>query len=240
MTRPRRASRAWGWAASAAVGVLGIAAVAMQSGCEGVAAAAVLFRDTDVKAVYTLPDRSMAVLVDDPKNQLRDVNGPGRVMANITYHLHQNRKRAGLSESTEIFGVSDIRVLQREVGSEAFAEMPIDEIGRRLGADMVLYAEVLSAGARVAGGLYRPNAVVDVKLINSADGSRIWPNPGNDLSGPGPGYVVTVEEEHEASAISNRSVEYEMMRRLAEEIGKEIAQLFYKHRGKEPGDMLPG
>ncbi|MEO0965442.1 MAG: hypothetical protein AAFY08_10010 [Planctomycetota bacterium] len=236
MTHRRVATRLTPLVAAA----LGLTTLGMQSGCEGVAAAAVVFRDTDVKAVYTLPDRSMAVLVDDPKNQLRDVNGAGRVLANITYHLHQNRKKAGLSESTEIFGVSDVRALQREVGPEAFAAMPIDEIGRELGAEMVLYAEVLSAGARVAGGLYKPNAVVEVKLVNAEDGRRIWPNPGTSMSGPGPGYVKTIEEEYEASAITDRSVEFQMMRRLAEEAGKEIAQLFYKHRGKEPGDMLPG
>jgi hypothetical protein len=228
--------RGWGSAVALAVGLLTAAA---QTGCEGVAAAAVVFRDTDIKAVTTLPDRSLAVLIDDPKNQLRDVNGPGRVVSNVTYHLHQNRRKAGISEETEIFGISDVRALQREVGEEAFAAMPIDEIGRRLGAEVVLYGEVLSAGARVAGTLYQPNAIVEVKLVNSEDGSRVWPNPGNAFSGPGPGYVKTIEREHETSEITDRSVEFQLMRQLAEEVGKEIAQLFYKHRGKEPGDLLP-
>jgi len=224
----------------AIAGCLGLAALLTQTGCEGVAAAAVVFRDTDIKAVYTLPDRSMAVLVDDPKNQLRDVNGPGRVIANTTYHLHQNRRKASLSQETEIFGVSDLRALQREVGASDFATMPVDEVGRRLGAEMVLYAEVLSAGARVAGELYKPNAIVEVKLINAEDGRRIWPNPGSDLGGPGPGFVKQIEEEYETTDITNRDIEFELMRKLAEEIGKEIAQLFYKHRGVEPGDKLPG
>ncbi|MEM6332545.1 MAG: hypothetical protein AAF823_04315 [Planctomycetota bacterium] len=227
-------------AKAAGLGVALLVIAVNLAGCEGLAAAAVVMRDTDIRAVYKLPDRSLAVVVDDPKNQLRDPNATGRVVSNATYYLHLNRSKAGLSADTEIFGVSDLRELQRQTGVDAFAQMPIDAIGRELGADQVIYAEVLSAGARVAGDLYRPNATIEVKIVNSKDGRRIWPNPGGDLTRPGPGHLKAIELEFESSKIRDRSVEFELMRRLAEEVGKEIAQLFYKHRGDEPGDDLPG
>lgn len=207
-------------------------------GCEGPAAVMDAFQNGEpVAALYILPDVRTVVVVDDPKNFM---GNPGLVRQIGTTAVHFLRHEQAL-ETAEFVEPRDIALLEARL-DEKWTSMPIAEIGRRLGAEQVIYARIKQVTMHVAGNVYRPEAVLDVKVLQSADGKRLWPNATAlpDPEKAAPSHTLTIQMKYETrdSRYFGDATPDDLARKLAERIGQELAQLFYDWRRPPAGQTL--
>ncbi len=188
-----------------------------------------------VKAVHTFetPRRTL-VIVDDPKNALGDPNYPAVVGANVGFHLKKNE----VLTAEQIVSQDHLATLAARMG-DRYATTPIDQIGSRLNAEQVIYVLIRSVKMQVAGAYYHPVAVVEVKVIDAVNGSRLFPKPGeyNDPKTSPPGHTLSVELKRQTVDLNRRHTGSMLARTLAERVGLQVAQLFYEH---VPPDDSPG
>lgn len=198
------------------------------SACEPVNFVLTAFDDDRIPAQYTLAQGPVLVLVDDPNHHLGDPSLPNLVAASAGQHIEAN-----ISKTTAI-SIDKLAALKREKGS-AFDTMPVTSIGKALGATQVVYVLVESAGISGEPGLFRPQANVRVNVMDVATGKRVFPgvssdNPMAATQGPDKlGFAMEIKlnyTQSEQSPIGETAV---LMRALANEMGLQIAQLFFKH-----------
>lgn len=211
-------------------------AMTMLAGCEPVNYVLFAFEDDRIPAQYKLVEKaSVVVLVDDPEHHLGSSALPSLVAAWATESLNKNLKK------TTAVAVADVVELSRKVG-EDFKNMPVDQVGSEVGATQVIYVLVESAGITGDPGLYRPQAVVRVNVIDVATGSRLFPytdqiNPEATQKQSGQrGVAVEVKLPFTTSDQSPIGETAVLMQKLAEKIGVNVAQVFYKHHP----DPVPG
>jgi hypothetical protein len=218
----------------AAAAVLALA-VLSAAGCKGPGFLAyVIAGPKKIPARYTLEPRPTLVIVDDPSRALGDPNYATVVGANVGFHLKQNQ---ALPE-TMIVSQDKLSALASELG-EDYASTPVDRIGARLGADQVVYVLVRSVTMQVAPGYFKPLAVVEVKVIDTPTGRRLFPDPGvyQDPRQMPPGHTLSIEMTRQTLDPGHRQAAATLARSLSEKIGLEVAQLFYRHA---PIDTSPG
>jgi len=190
-----------------------------------------------VPAVYELEDRSTLIFVDDPRDVFADPNLALTVAVNIEHHFKRNKVLAG-----KVVPAARLADLKASRG-EQFNRMPIDEVGRELDAEQVLYVLVEEASLEQAPGAFRPTAVVQVKVIDAATGKRMFPNPPAPNAPPATepvrGHVVRTEMRYQQSRITQSAGDLTMMKRqLAEVLGRDVARQFYRWKPPEIGSRF--
>lgn len=187
-----------------------------------------------VKAVHRLIDRPTLVLVDDPHKHLDDPSLAGVVASNVAFGLKQN-----LAISADIVPPQQLGALAAELGKD-FALTPIDEIGRRLDAGQVIYILIQQVRLQFSPGMYRPMAVVQVKVMDCEAATRLFPKPASipDPTTPSPGYTIAVQMTHRDMGIASRGMNAIIARQLAESIGRDVSRLFYDWKKPEPGSKF--
>lgn len=168
-----------------------------------------------VEAMYQLPpDKSIVVFLDDratvmPRTRLRRK----LTMSATQYFLDQPKMtNAIISPDTAI-------QVTRQEGYGSL--MPIDEIGRKAGADLVIYATVTKF-SMIDNNMPKPTAMLNVKVIDSATGEKLWPK----------GIAAHSMLAQMGAKTDSRyeDTQLEMMAdQLAEFTGMRLAQLFFKH-----------
>lgn len=210
---------------------------AFLTGCSAAAVAVSAVQGPEkVPPQFELPDRATLVLVDDPNRLFENAGLARQVGSTAVYYLktHKALTEAGFIEPREIARLEAL--LDRE-----WSSTPIDEIGRRLGAQQVIHAKVTSVAFVTEDGAFRPHASLEAKVIDVETG-RLWParSPLDDPSELGPGVVVTTQlaADPGRTARDNGQPMSEVGRHLADEMGLNLAQLFYTWRKAEPGSGL--
>lgn len=218
--------------------VFGSMALLTLPGCEG---PGVLIDALDgpekVPPVHVLADVPTLVMVDDPQHLLNNPGLSRQIATTAIYYLR-------FYETLEVADFTDPKELvklEAQLG-DRWESMPIDEVGRRLRAEQVIYARIKSVKIHVADALYRPEAVLEVKLISAADGSRLWPpvQPLADPDHPEPGHPIQIKLDYVSkdSRYVGDSTPDDLARRLADEAGLRLARLFFEWNKPEPGDSL--
>lgn len=188
------------------------------SGCNIVSGAAYVVKGPDkTPARYTLPEKKVVIFIDDrisviPRARLR------RQMAlRATTELLQTQRvvPAALSPDTMI------RLAAAETSGKI---SPIDEMGRQAGADVVIYA--VPRAFRLGQGTEPvPICTLDVKVIDTATGQRLWPAPTQPEY-----FTLTVELAPQQLDVYQSQQRLEgLQQTLAELTGLRLAQLFYEH-----------
>jgi len=180
-----------------------------------------------VKPVYQLQDQPTVVMIDDPTNKLPTVDLPNLIAGRINDRLVDEQV---IDESNM---VAANRISQLAADHSAFKTWPIDKVGKEAGAQQVIYVLVKQFMLSDESQMYRPVAQVRVKVIDVASGQRLYPATGD-------GHPVAVEQFYKSMDGANRSTQTIIARRLAEELAREIAYLFYEHLPPQPGERLPG
>ena len=200
------------------------------SGCEAPGFLAyVIGGPPKTKKRYTLEKQTTLVIVDDPESLLGDQNNPTVVAANVGFHLTKNK----VLLPDQIVSQDHLTVLATQMG-DRFMATPIDQIGKRLKSDQVIHVQVRSVQLQGDNTYYEPSAEVEVKVINSLTGERLF--PVNEKLTPGeshPGEIVLIEMERQRLDETRRHSLPMMKRALAERIGLEVAGLFYDHVAPE-------
>ena len=108
-----------------------------------------------VTAQYKPQDRLTLVLVDDPSRQLEDPTMAGRIASSIGRELKKNKIITEFVSDVEV-----ARVATRQ--GEKFAAMPLDQLGRAVGASWVV-----TGGYQRIGNQLR----ITARLVESAEGT---------------------------------------------------------------------
>ncbi len=210
-------------------------AMLFSAGCEGPGFIAhVLAGEPKVPATFILTPRPTLVIVDDPHNALGDPNYPAVVAANVGHHLKKNE----VLDATQIISQDRLSSLATQMG-DRYPMSPIDRIGARLNAEQVIYVYIRTVKMQVAGAYHHPVAGIEVKVIDVAEGTRLFPKAGeyDDPQTTPPGQFMSIEMNRQTIDTSRRHAGSMLARELAERVGLEVAQLFYKH---VPIDDGPG
>ena len=189
-----------------------------------------------VPAVYTLEEQPTLILVDDPADLFNDPNIALTVAINIEFNLNQNKVLVG-----KTIPAREIANLQAKAG-DRFKTMPVDQIGRELGAEQVLYVLIDDITMEQVPGVYRPKATVQVKVIDAAAGRRLFPNPPAPNQPPSDmpvrGHPVVTELHYKGPNQGSQGALSLLRRQLAEVLGRDIARQFYRWKPPEIGSRF--
>jgi len=213
--------------------VLAILLLVSVSGCEVIAFLTQGLVSSKIKAVYPLSDRVTLVLVDDPRGQLGDASLLNQVSTEIGFQLIQEQVL------TEVVGLKGLYGLQSRLG-EDYQRTPVDRIGRELGAQQVIHVFIESVTLGAQPGLYRPRAVVQVKVIDVEEAKRVFPL-ASSVQGAASGQdhhtvkITMFYRNSEGQVVGGAGGAKMAKRALVEPISRDVARLFYDHKPRQPG-----
>lgn len=190
-----------------------------------------------IRAEHELDPVPTLIMVEDRSLALDDPDLPAFIANAIAADLRRERALEG----AKIIEPSAVARLMGEFGRE-FESMAIDEVGQRVGASQVLYVNIRRVRLLRAPGLYQPAATAEVKVIDAVSRERVFP-PQESAEGiaTGPrGFPVLAELPPDAADTADRAYESAVRQKLSRALATEVAELFYPHKRRQPGDRLPG
>jgi len=202
---------------------LGIACLLSAGACNIVGPAYVLIAGPPkYEPLYRLEgDRMHVIVIDDLRNRL-----PKRSLRSIASREAEEiiLRRGILDEERLIPSSAAYALLAEETAGE---QMSIVDLGRRLGAEVVIYITMDVWQLSRDGVSASPIVGARVKILDVMENRRLWPQ--NET-----GFMLRVEPE---DLQGNMPVSYALRatleRDLAERFGLGIAQMFYKHEIRE-------
>lgn len=181
-------------------------------------------------AVYELAPRPTLVFVDDRLNAIPFDSS--QIRRTIADHVSTTLMEKEIL--TETFSPYDAMALARQHDREG-DPMSIDQLGRAVGAEQVIYVKMTAFRGSADGFSPRPMAGCEIKVIDVVNRARLFPPPGADS----PWYSVEVESppvglERYSTASQRRELQTMLALLLADRVGK----LFYRYVPDEIGSRL--
>lgn len=170
-----------------------------------------------VSAAYTLPaGKSLVVFVDDranraPRRSLRDV---------VAREAESTLISKKVVAADRVF--PSAAATRASLGETYNQPLSIAEIGRRVGADLVLYVEMTGFSISQDGVTLSQSAGAQVKIIDAATGERLFPAEQS-------GYPANVRLPGGGSAPTEMAQRARHEQALATALGAQIARLFFSH-----------
>ena len=184
--------------------------------------------------MYIPEDRPTLILVDDPSGQLGDP-GLANMIAGQIGHQLVKEEVIGLANVVSPHKLYD---LAAEMGSE-YVRTPVDQIGQRLGARQVIYVYIQSVSLSEQPGLFRPTAVVRVKLIDVTEGRQLFPEVPGDLgSSETEFHNIHVVMYYRGAEDFGHGVVQTIRKKLADRISRDVSRLFFEYLPRQPGDKF--
>ncbi|MFM7135360.1 MAG: hypothetical protein ACKO0W_13710 [Planctomycetota bacterium] len=185
-----------------------------------------------IDAEYTLPRKKTVVFVDDPRNifprtALRTTLGDA-----IAFDL-MGRELLDSTVATR----DAIALARASGGGNAGSLASIESIARMLDCAQVIHVQPTIfdlAGRSDTQGL-RPTAIVRVKVIDVEQ--RIRTYPAVEMMPDGREVTATIRED-DSSVLRTRAGRVQVEDDLVKKVGREVAQLFYKHDRIDLGENL--
>ncbi len=218
--RERRGRGRWGRAAGAFAGVV---VLIVTAGCNILGPAFVLAEGppTTSAALKIDSSKNYVIFIDDlrsrlPKRSLRGVMGESAEEALLSHKA--------IAAGKLISSASAHRVAESESNT---GKLSIVEVGRRVGADVVIYVTIDGFYITRDGQTEMPAAVARVKVLDVAVNQRVWPAMEE-------GYNLILQPREQRGNLplnlaGRAAIETELSRRL----GVALAQLFYEHENRE-------
>lgn len=178
-------------------------------------------------ALYTLPPaRTTVVFIDDPDSRL-----PSRIV----------RQRMGKAAERELLDnkcVPDAQVVSSDAALAASAidrfgqRQTIAQIGEKVGAEVVVYARAEEFTLSPDGAQFAPSGRVRIKVVDAATGKRLWPAP--ESADPAAQWHLVRYDlpTRQGSAPDSLMQITQAEQQLADEMGRAIARVFFKHETK--------
>ncbi len=192
------------------------------AGCEGIKyMAAVMAPAEKVKPLYNLPaDKKILVFVDDIRHPL--------TYEAVKTDLAQRVGRLLVQHKMAKEVIPPDKLLDLASSMQSFNQMPIPDVGSKLGADLVLYIEIDHFSLRESNDspLWLGRFVARVKIVDSKVG-RIWPEDRPN------GFPVPPVETP-ATANFNESYGAVLATKLAEDMAVRVVNLFREHEKPNP------
>jgi len=194
------------------------------SGCQGAfVLAEKLFPKQTVPAKFNLPkNKTVLVFPDDLQNPL----SYPPVKRRFARKLNELLRQEGLAGET----IAYEKLTELQAAEPKFNLMSIPKIGRKLGAELVVYLSIeeFTLKDNPVDTLWRGRLAGRAKVVDVVEG-RIWPDESA-------GYPVEVTTPLAES--SSETFGEELARILAENLALEVSRLFHSHkveRGRPAG-----
>jgi|GEM_PF-4809875 len=203
--------------------LLGFTCLGLLNACEPIAIIAdTLVGDVRKAQFKPAPKLRSLVLVDDPE---RLFDAPLYRNLISTYFVSNMKQKEAVLNFVPL---TDLQIYAESKG-EDFAQIPMDQIGRDLGAEQVFYIRIRNLRVDYGPGVYRPMCLMDVRLINATDGQRIWPpkSEGYIAAGPQPGFELFTSLNHKVDNVGMAGSSRAMTEALARQCGVDASRLFY-------------
>ncbi len=173
-----------------------------------------------VMPVYTLDkDASTVIFVDDPSSKI--------ALRRLRYSIADAATKT-LLEKRVLTDMIEPRGILAAASKERHSQrMSITELGKSVGADIVIYAVVTEFTLFPEAGSYTPTATLRLKIIDVAEGKRVWPD--NEF---GSQFKVAIPQLPSTTGIG-KSEQVKIEAELAARTGVGLAQMFYKHEINE-------
>lgn len=185
-----------------------------------------------IEAVYTLPEKTTLVLVDDRNNALGDKS----LLSNIATQAGSDLVQ--VKALPQVIDQARLNELISRLGLQAYDLLPVDQVGRALGAQQVIFINLTEIAVMNQPGILKPTAQAYVKVIDVATGKPVFPvlRPGAEFAGSIAqlGYATRISMNYKADQQTDAILPV-LRLRLAEEIGKQVAELFYPHKLPDKG-----
>ena len=210
--------------------------LAAVSGCVPLSVPIIASESYTVDPVFVLPPGPAVILVDTPRGMEHGDLFARQVKARATRQLQDN---LGVESPTTLIPPAAVESLRSELGKD-FATLAIDDLGRRVGAETVIYAKVERVAMNAQGTLYKPEAQLQVKVIDALTGERLFPAPGEGpgLGGRTPSHPLSVEKFYEDfdARGDQRGTAAHVARTLGDQAGLSLARMFYAWEMPRKGD----
>lgn len=210
---------------------IAIASTSLLSSCNILGPAAFIIDGLPKRdAQYALMDRPTVVFVDDPRNALSDRNLRRYIGDKVATELMLNKIVTVTISSADALGVAR--------GDRHGKRMPIEAIGRAVGAEQVLYIEMMSFTLSPDNVTPQPMGYCQIKVIDAVNRTRLFPIT-DESSQAAAAYPVQValpklSPELYRSASGRRKINEQLANHMADR----IAKVFYRHVPNELGSRL--
>jgi hypothetical protein len=201
-----------------------------QVGCEFFGAAAAPFDLRIEKAEFTLEPRPTAIIVDEAQGKADSRPFINQTAASVGYFLTEN---TALPPEL-IISPEKLTALREELG-ERYGSIAIDDLGRRLGAEQVIYVEVAEAVIANQPGIIQPRSLVGVRLVDATNGRRLYPTDDRSIGSRSAGRLVNTELPPTPAGEASLPAK---QRALADETAQNVARLFYDWKRPAPGETI--
>ncbi len=210
---------------------MSFALMMLLSGCNIIAPLVIILApDPQVEAAYKLQDRPTVVFVDD-RNGLVSPTTLRRLVADrISQDLMLKKV------ITRTISPRDAEAVARQRDSHN-AMLPIDAIGRAVGAEQVIYVEIIEFSDRIDRYTPRPRGVCRVRVLDVTNRVRLFPAPDAAESSQ---TVEIFMDEIQAELYNSRATRSKIGESLANQLGDMTAKLFYRSNGSQLGTNLRG
>lgn len=191
------------------------AAAMVLAGCNiGVPVMYAITGPPKIQAVYELDaSRPTVILVDDPRSRVprREL----RLLIGQTADETLLKNKA--VEGGKLIGSRS--ALSAATSSASSQSLSIVDVGRRVGAEVVIYAEVTDWRLALGNDGIAPSAALSITVYDTLANQRLWPEEGGQV-------LMTSLPAESGFKQGDRPV---LERMLAKEVGLRLAQVFYEH-----------
>ena len=183
-----------------------------------------------VEAQYALADRPTVVFVDDPNNLL-----PYRALRRLIGDKVAQELMVRELVTTTISSADALAVSGRESYGQ---KMAIDAIGRAVGAEQVLFVDMVAFSLSPEGITPRPSGACQVKVIDVENRERLFPTEDSTSRNTSGFPVQVAMREVSLEQYRTTSSRRRISEQLADEIASQVTKVFYRHVPRELGRNL--
>ncbi len=181
-----------------------------------------------IQPVYLIQPRTTLVLADDPQNGLGDPALTSVLAQQVEKQLLTAKAVPTVIEQEQV-----TRLIR--LHGQRFGQMPVDQVGRELGAQQVIHVTVVGSTLGEEPGLIRPAATAMVKVIDVQERRRLFPpsEPSDAMvqrEGETAGYPVNVRLRYRTMGREAHSMLPMIRQALAIDLGNKAGQLFFKRK----------
>jgi len=198
-------------------------------GCEIFGIFAYALFPPKILARHQLADQKTLVLIDDPSNHLVHPALAIGIANDVGYWLTKEH----VLSASHIVPSHHILDLADRLGDQ-FNRTAVDRIGIALGAQQVIHVHIKSISLQQEPGVFHPTAMVQVKVIDTKQGKRLFPPPYDLTKAQASDLTVTMR--YRTQDPDGHDPVRQARKALAHQLGQEVARLFFDYLPRQPGE----
>jgi len=181
--------------------------------------------DPSQEALFTLQNVPTVVFVDDRRNVMHPVRLRRVIAEQVTNELLKRELLTTMIAPRDAMRVS--------ASNDKYNKpLPVNELGKSVGASVVIYIEMKSFGLTSDGQTANPRTSCLLRVIDVDNKTRLFPT--NEAS-----FTVAESMKHiSANRVTSTAEARALAEELAVKLGDTIAKVFYEHTTGRLGEKL--